>query len=42
MLLEEMAYYKQLPPNQFDQYVYEALKVNADDYRRSAKLLDLK
>lgn len=40
LILEQMAYFKQKA--QFDEVAYNFMKVTADDYRRRAKLLDLR
>lgn len=37
-----MAIYKQEPKHMFDQMTYDTLKSLADDYRRQAKLMDLR
>lgn len=37
-----MGHYKQLPKSQFDQVTYDILKVNADDYRRKVKLMEMR
>lgn len=42
LINEQIAYYKQVPKSDFDQETHDTLVVLANDYRRNAKLLEIR